>query len=148
MYRNDKVIRRYSEPFKLKILDEITTGKLNKQMKKIYFMYFIIFATIVLLIYNISELDFNDLQINSFNKILPNLLLIISMLITIREIKKINNIHIFMEDYGQLNNKIDYFTYKNIIYYGQKEKNNKIILELAGNWKSIISPIDFMKATF
>ena len=30
MYRNDKVIRRYSEPFKLKILDEITTGKLNK----------------------------------------------------------------------------------------------------------------------
>ena len=30
MYRNDKVIRRYSEPFKLKILDEITTGKLSK----------------------------------------------------------------------------------------------------------------------
>ncbi|TJY31303.1 transposase, partial [Pontimicrobium aquaticum] len=28
MYKNDKVIRRYSEPFKLKILDELTTGKL------------------------------------------------------------------------------------------------------------------------
>ncbi len=28
MYKNDKVIRRYSEPFKLKILDEFTTGKL------------------------------------------------------------------------------------------------------------------------
>ncbi|MBL86573.1 MAG: transposase, partial [Winogradskyella sp.] len=26
MYKNDKVIRRYSEPFKLKILDELTTG--------------------------------------------------------------------------------------------------------------------------
>jgi hypothetical protein len=30
MYKNDKVIRRYSEPFKLKILDELRTGKLNK----------------------------------------------------------------------------------------------------------------------
>lgn len=37
MYRNDKVIRRYSEPFKLKILDELTTGKLNKsQLGKLY----------------------------------------------------------------------------------------------------------------
>ena len=30
MYKNDKVIRRYSEPFKLKILDELTTGKQTK----------------------------------------------------------------------------------------------------------------------
>ena len=37
MYRNDKIIRRCSEPFKLKILDEITTGKLNKnQLGKLY----------------------------------------------------------------------------------------------------------------
>ena len=37
MYRNDKVIRRYSEPFKLKILDELTSGKLNKnQLGKLY----------------------------------------------------------------------------------------------------------------
>ena len=37
MYRNDKVIRRYSEPFKLKILDELTIGKLNKsQLGKLY----------------------------------------------------------------------------------------------------------------
>ena len=37
MYKNNKVIRRYSEPFKLKILDEITTGKLNnKQLEKLY----------------------------------------------------------------------------------------------------------------
>ena len=37
MYKNDKVIRRYSEPFKLKILDEISTGKLNKnQLGKLY----------------------------------------------------------------------------------------------------------------
>ena len=37
MYKNDKVIRRYSESFKLKILDELTTGKLNKsQLGKAY----------------------------------------------------------------------------------------------------------------
>ncbi|MGB5243808.1 MAG: transposase [Lutimonas sp.] len=37
MYKNDKVIRRYSEPFKLKILDELTSGKLNKnQLGKLY----------------------------------------------------------------------------------------------------------------
>lgn len=27
MYKNDRVTRRYSEPFKLKILDELSTGK-------------------------------------------------------------------------------------------------------------------------
>ena len=37
MYKNDKVIRRYSEPFKLKILAELTTGKYNKyQLGKLY----------------------------------------------------------------------------------------------------------------
>jgi transposase-like protein len=37
MYKNDKVIRRYSESFKLKIIDELTTGKLNKyQLGKLY----------------------------------------------------------------------------------------------------------------
>lgn len=37
MYKNDKIIRRYSEAFKLKILDELTTGKLNKnQLGKLY----------------------------------------------------------------------------------------------------------------
>ena len=37
MYKNDKVIRRYSESFKLKILDELTNGKLNKsQLGKLY----------------------------------------------------------------------------------------------------------------
>ncbi len=30
MYKSDKVIRRYSEPFKLKILAELTTGKHTK----------------------------------------------------------------------------------------------------------------------
>ncbi len=30
MYKNDKIIRRYSEPFKLKILAELSTGKYTK----------------------------------------------------------------------------------------------------------------------
>ena len=37
MYKNDKVIRRYSEPFKLKILAELTTGKHTKsELCKLY----------------------------------------------------------------------------------------------------------------
>ena len=37
MYRNDKVIRRYSEPFKLKILAELSTGKYTKsELCKLY----------------------------------------------------------------------------------------------------------------
>ena len=37
MYKNDKVIRRYSEPFKLKILNELSTGKYTKsELGKLY----------------------------------------------------------------------------------------------------------------
>jgi transposase-like protein len=37
MYKNDKVTRRYSEPFKLKILAELSTGKNTKsELGKLY----------------------------------------------------------------------------------------------------------------
>ena len=37
MYKNDRVTRRYSEPFKLKILDELSTGKYTKsQLGKLH----------------------------------------------------------------------------------------------------------------
>ena len=37
MYAKDKVIRRYSEPFKWKILAELTTGKYTKsELGKLY----------------------------------------------------------------------------------------------------------------
>ncbi len=37
MYKNDKVIRRYSEPFKLKILSELSSGKYTKsELGKLY----------------------------------------------------------------------------------------------------------------
>ena len=38
MYKNDKVIRRYSEPFKLKILAELSTGKHTKSYLIFYFL--------------------------------------------------------------------------------------------------------------
>jgi hypothetical protein len=37
MYKNDRVTRRYSEPFKLKILTELSIGKYTKsQLGKLY----------------------------------------------------------------------------------------------------------------
>jgi transposase-like protein len=37
MYKNDRVTRRYSEPFKLKILSELSTGKYTKyELGKLY----------------------------------------------------------------------------------------------------------------
>lgn len=37
MYKNDKFIRRYSESFKLKILEELSTGKYSKyELARIY----------------------------------------------------------------------------------------------------------------
>ena len=42
------------------------------------------------MIYNISELDFDNLQKGPLAGIVSNVLLILSMLIIIREVKKIN----------------------------------------------------------
>ena len=52
MYKNDKVIRRYSESFKLKILDELTAGKLNKYQlgKGVYILLLILCSYYVYLI--------------------------------------------------------------------------------------------------
>jgi len=37
MYKNGRVTRRYGEPFRLKILDELSTGKYTKsQLGKLY----------------------------------------------------------------------------------------------------------------
>jgi len=57
-------------------------------MTKKYFFYFIIIAGIVLMIYNISELDFDNLKKGPFAGIVSNILLILAMLLTMRDIKK------------------------------------------------------------
>jgi hypothetical protein len=68
-----------------------TETKIERKMKKFYFIYFIIIASIALMIYNISELDFNNLKKGPFAGIVSNVLLILAMLITIRDIKKKEN---------------------------------------------------------
>tara|TARA_Y100001934_G_C11905495_1_gene564267 strand:+ start:328 stop:597 length:270 start_codon:yes stop_codon:yes gene_type:complete len=60
----------------------------NHTMTKKYFIYFIIIASIVLMIYNISELDFDNLKKGPFAGIVSNILLILAMLVTMRDIKK------------------------------------------------------------
>ena len=57
-------------------------------MKKIYLTYFVLVASVVLMIFNIAELDFENLKKGPFAGIISNVLLIIAMLLTIRDIKK------------------------------------------------------------
>ena len=61
---------------------------INQTMTKKYFIYFIIIASIVLMIYNISELDFDNVEKGPFAGIVSNILLILAMLVTMRDIKK------------------------------------------------------------
>ena len=60
-------------------------------MKNFYFIYFIIIVSIVLMIYNISELDFLNLKKGPFAGIVSNVLIILAMLVTIRDVKKKEN---------------------------------------------------------
>ena len=61
------------------------------KMKKKYFIYFIIIASAILMIYNITELDFNDLKKGPFGGIVSMVLLILAMILTLRDIKKDEN---------------------------------------------------------
>lgn len=60
-------------------------------MTKYHFIYLIIVASIILMILNISGLDFNNIELGSFAGIISNLLLIIAMIITIRDLRKKEN---------------------------------------------------------
>ncbi|PIB32275.1 hypothetical protein BFP78_10535 [Gaetbulibacter sp. 5U11] len=57
-------------------------------MKRFYFTYFIIIAATVLLIVNIYNLDFNNINNGPFSGIISNILIIIAMILTRRDIKK------------------------------------------------------------
>jgi hypothetical protein len=54
--------------------------------------YFLIFASLILLIFNISELNFDNLKENRYASIVSNLLLILAMIFTIRDINKKKNV--------------------------------------------------------
>jgi len=62
-----------------------------KEMKRIYVVYFVLIASIILMILNIAELDFDNLKKGPFTGIISNILLIAAMLLTIRDIKKKEN---------------------------------------------------------
>ncbi|AXO79239.1 hypothetical protein DZC78_02205 [Olleya aquimaris] len=69
-------------------IEKVCKKNINKTMTKKYFIYLIIIASIVLMIYNISELDFDNLKKGPFAGIVSNILLILTMLVTMRDIKK------------------------------------------------------------
>ena len=56
-------------------------------MNKLYILYFAIVVSSILLIINISELDFNNLQKGPYTGIVGNVLLIAAMIVTIRDLK-------------------------------------------------------------
>ena len=54
-------------------------------------MYLIIIAGIVLIVHNVSELDFDNLQKGPYSGIVLGILLILTMIFTIRDVKKKEN---------------------------------------------------------
>jgi hypothetical protein len=60
-------------------------------MNRIKIAYFLIFASLILLVLNISELDFENLKENKYSGIASNILLIIAMILTIYNAKKNEN---------------------------------------------------------
>lgn len=57
-------------------------------MNKLKLAYFLLFASLILLILNIYQLDFNNLQKGSYWGIISNLLLMFGMIVNIRDLKK------------------------------------------------------------
>ena len=60
-------------------------------MKRIHLIYLVLIASIILMIFNIAELDFDNLKKGPFAGIVSNILLIVAMLLSIRDIKKKEN---------------------------------------------------------
>ncbi|WP_372795352.1 hypothetical protein [Lutibacter sp.] len=60
-------------------------------MKKINFAYAILFVGIILLILNITDLDFENFKQGPFFGIISNILLIILMIVNIRDLKEKEN---------------------------------------------------------
>jgi uncharacterized membrane protein YkvI len=60
-------------------------------MNRLKIAYFLIFASLILLVLNISELNFENLKENKYSGIGSNILLIIAMILTIYNAKKNEN---------------------------------------------------------
>ena len=57
-------------------------------MNKLKLAYFLLFASLILLIVNIYGLDLNNLQKGNYWGIISNLLLLFGMIVNIRDLKK------------------------------------------------------------
>ena len=57
-------------------------------MNRLKIAYFVLILSFILLIINITELDLKDLSKNYYSGIVSNVLLIASMIFTIRDLKK------------------------------------------------------------
>jgi Ca2+/Na+ antiporter len=66
--------------------------KNRKDMNRKIIAYFLIFASLILLILNITELNFDNLKENRYASIVSNLLLILAMIFNIRDINKKKNL--------------------------------------------------------
>ena len=53
--------------------------------------YIVLFLGFILLIWNISELDFNNLRKGPFSGIVSNILLMLAMIVSIRDLNKKQN---------------------------------------------------------
>lgn len=58
-------------------------------MKKMDIAYIILFIGVILLILNITDLDFKNFEKGPFFGIISNILLIVLMIVNIRDLKKI-----------------------------------------------------------
>jgi hypothetical protein len=65
--------------------------KLNKMTKQTW-AYIVIIVGFMLLIWNISELDFDNLKKGPFSGIFSNILLITAMIVSVGNLKKKENI--------------------------------------------------------
>ena len=70
------------------MLAERTRNEILINMKKIQLAYFLLIASTILLILNIYNLDFNNLQNGNYWGIVSNLLLMFGMIVNIRDLKK------------------------------------------------------------
>ncbi|WP_296313761.1 hypothetical protein [Winogradskyella sp. UBA3174] len=66
MYKNYKVVRRYSEPFKLKILAELSIGKHTKS--ELYKLYSIAPSTVNVRIKKYNRIDLMNTRVKEKTK--------------------------------------------------------------------------------
>jgi hypothetical protein len=63
--------------------------KFNKKMNKLKLAYIVLVVSVALLIGNLYRIDYNNIEKSNYFGIISNLLLIILMVISIRDLKKV-----------------------------------------------------------